>query len=77
MFTGLKQKEYRKSGRALELLTILTTLLHNKQIPDPFFGMNNNLIPDVYESEYLRKTFEKKETRVSVRARFEENRTRV
>jgi mannosylglycoprotein endo-beta-mannosidase len=28
--------------------TILTTLLHNKQIPDPFFGMNNNLIPDVY-----------------------------
>jgi hypothetical protein len=30
--------------------TILTTLLHNKQIPDPFFGMNNNLIPDVYET---------------------------
>ncbi len=28
--------------------TILTTLLHNKLIPDPFFGMNNNLIPDVY-----------------------------
>jgi len=28
--------------------TILTTLLHNKQIPDPYFGMNNNLIPDVY-----------------------------
>lgn len=28
--------------------TILTTLLHNKQIPDPFFGLNNNLIPDVY-----------------------------
>ena len=28
--------------------TILTTLLHNDQIPDPFFGMNNNLIPDVY-----------------------------
>jgi mannosylglycoprotein endo-beta-mannosidase len=28
--------------------TILTTLLHNNQIPDPFFGMNNNLIPDVY-----------------------------
>jgi mannosylglycoprotein endo-beta-mannosidase len=30
--------------------TILTTLLHNKQIPDPFLGMNNNLIPDVYET---------------------------
>ena len=30
--------------------TVLTTLLHNKQIPDPFFGMNNNLIPDVYET---------------------------
>ncbi len=27
--------------------TILTTLLHNNLIPDPFFGMNNNLIPDV------------------------------
>jgi mannosylglycoprotein endo-beta-mannosidase len=30
--------------------TILTTLLHNKQIPDPFIGMNNNIIPDVYET---------------------------
>ncbi|HPT21114.1 MAG TPA: glycoside hydrolase family 2 TIM barrel-domain containing protein [Bacteroidales bacterium] len=30
--------------------TVLTTLLHNKLIPDPFFGMNNNLIPDVYET---------------------------
>jgi mannosylglycoprotein endo-beta-mannosidase len=30
--------------------TILTTLLHNKQIADPFFGMNNNLIPDVYNT---------------------------
>lgn len=30
--------------------TILTTLLHNDQIPDPFFGMNNNLIPDVYNT---------------------------
>ena len=28
--------------------TILTTLLHNKQIPDPFFGLNNTKIPDVY-----------------------------
>jgi len=30
--------------------TILTTLLHNDLIPDPFFGMNNNLIPDVYDT---------------------------
>ncbi len=30
--------------------TILTTLLNNKLVPDPFFGMNNNLIPDVYET---------------------------
>jgi len=30
--------------------TVLTTLLHNKKIPDPFFGMNNTLIPDVYET---------------------------
>jgi mannosylglycoprotein endo-beta-mannosidase len=30
--------------------TILTTLLHNNQIPDPFFGMNNTLIPDVFET---------------------------
>lgn len=30
--------------------TVLTTLLNNKQIPDPFFGMNNNLIPDVHDT---------------------------
>jgi len=30
--------------------TILTTLLHNNHIPDPFFGMNNNLIADVYNT---------------------------
>lgn len=30
--------------------TILTTLLHNNLIPDPFFGMNNNKIPDVYDT---------------------------
>lgn len=28
--------------------TVLTTLLHNKEIPDPFYGMNNELIPDIY-----------------------------
>jgi mannosylglycoprotein endo-beta-mannosidase len=30
--------------------TVLTTLLHNGKIPDPFFGMNNELIPDIYET---------------------------
>lgn len=28
--------------------TVLTTLLENKKVPDPFFGMNNNKIPDIY-----------------------------
>lgn len=30
--------------------TVLTTLLHNNKVPDPFFGMNNELIPDIYET---------------------------
>lgn len=29
--------------------TVLTTLLHNKKVPDPFYGMNNELIPDIYD----------------------------
>ncbi len=29
--------------------TVLTTLLNDKLIPDPFFGMNNEKIPDIYE----------------------------
>ena len=28
--------------------TVLTALLYNKLIPDPFYGMNNKLIPDIY-----------------------------
>ena len=28
--------------------TVLTTMLYNKVYPDPFFGMNNELIPDIY-----------------------------
>ncbi len=28
--------------------TVLTTQLHNQQIPDPFFGMNNERIPDIF-----------------------------
>lgn len=30
--------------------TVLTTLLDNKQIPDPFYGMNNKHIPDIYHT---------------------------
>ncbi len=30
--------------------TILTTLLNNKMIPDPFYGMNNKRIPDIYDT---------------------------
>lgn len=30
--------------------TVLTTLLNNKLIPDPFYGMNNKKIPDVYDT---------------------------
>ena len=30
--------------------TVLTTLLQNQKVPDPFFGMNNELIPDIYDS---------------------------
>jgi len=30
--------------------TVLTTLLHNQKVPDPFFGMNNEQIPDIYNT---------------------------
>lgn len=30
--------------------TVLTTLLNNGLIPDPMFSMNNNLIPDIYDT---------------------------
>ncbi len=30
--------------------TVLTSLLANKLIPDPFFGMNNKQIPDIYNT---------------------------
>lgn len=28
--------------------TVLTTMLHHKQVPDPFYGMNNEQIPDIF-----------------------------
>jgi hypothetical protein len=30
--------------------TVLTTMLNNKMIPDPFYGMNNERIPDIYNT---------------------------
>lgn len=30
--------------------TVLTTMLENKQVPDPFFGMNNKQIPDIFNT---------------------------
>ncbi|MBE7170809.1 MAG: glycosyl hydrolase [Williamsia sp.] len=30
--------------------TVLTTLLQNRQVPDPFWGMNNQQIPDIYST---------------------------
>ncbi|WP_431217039.1 glycosyl hydrolase 2 galactose-binding domain-containing protein [Puia sp. P3] len=30
--------------------TVLTTLINNKLAPDPFYGMNNEQIPDIYKT---------------------------
>ncbi len=30
--------------------TVLTSLLNNKLVPDPFYGMNNKYIPDIYST---------------------------
>ena len=30
--------------------TVLTTLLNNKKVPDPFYGMNNERIADIYKT---------------------------
>jgi len=39
--------------------TVLSTLLHNNKVPDPFYGLNNELIPDIYETgaEYYTFSF--------------------
>lgn len=41
--------------------TVLTTQLNNGEIPDPFYGMNNDKIPDIYETgrEYYTYWFAK------------------
>ncbi len=30
--------------------TVLTTMLANGEVPDPFYGMNNERIPDIYDT---------------------------
>ena len=46
----LSDPAYKLSGwlQATVPGTVLTTMLNNKLVPDPFFGMNNKKIPDIY-----------------------------
>ncbi|WP_461453488.1 glycoside hydrolase family 2 protein [Mucilaginibacter sp.] len=46
----LSKKDFTLSGweNATVPGTVLTTQLNNKQVPDPFIGMNNEQIPDIY-----------------------------
>lgn len=37
--------------------TVLTTMLANKEIPDPFYGMNNEKIPDIYKTGLAHYTY--------------------
>jgi len=41
--------------------TVLTSMLANKEVPDPFYGMNNEKIPDIYNTgrEYYTYWFAK------------------
>ncbi len=50
--TRITSPGYRLEGwmEAIVPGTVLTTLLHNKQVPDPFFGMNNTKIADVFNT---------------------------
>ncbi|MCC8408281.1 glycosyl hydrolase [Mucilaginibacter sp. UR6-1] len=47
----MSQASFATSGweKATVPGTVLTTQLNNKQIPDPFYGMNNQRIPDIYK----------------------------
>ncbi|AXY73355.1 glycosyl hydrolase [Paraflavitalea soli] len=48
--TDLSMPNYPLAGWKPAIVpgTVLTTMLHHKQVPDPFYGMNNELIPDIY-----------------------------
>ena len=54
-FTGVEITSYKEIDLATWLPatvpgTILTTLLENGKVPDPFYGMNNEEIPDIYDT---------------------------
>jgi hypothetical protein len=48
--TDLSVPSYSLSGWKPAIVpgTVLTTMLYHQQVPDPFYGMNNQLIPDIY-----------------------------
>jgi hypothetical protein len=48
----ISDSSYKLSGwlQATVPGTVLTTLLNNKLVPDPFWGMNNKKIPDIYDT---------------------------
>jgi mannosylglycoprotein endo-beta-mannosidase len=50
--TEISNSSFSLSGwkKAVVPGTVLTTMLENKEVPDPFFGMNNKLIPDIYDT---------------------------
>lgn len=50
--TNLSQTAYKLQNWMPAIVpgTVLTTLLYNHKIPDPFYGMNNKLIPDIYQT---------------------------
>ncbi|WP_245706080.1 glycoside hydrolase family 2 protein [Catalinimonas alkaloidigena] len=50
--TELSQPGYALSGWMPAVVpgTVLTTLLENGKVPDPFYGMNNERIPDIYDT---------------------------
>jgi mannosylglycoprotein endo-beta-mannosidase len=48
----LSQSEFSLNGWKPATVpgTVLTTMLNNKEVPDPFYGMNNKKIPDIYNT---------------------------
>ena len=48
--TAISQRSFGTSGWMPATVpgTVLTTLLNNKRVPDPFYGMNNEHIKDIY-----------------------------
>jgi len=48
--TAISQNSFALTGWQPAVVpgTVLTTQLENKQIPDPFYGLNNKKIPDIY-----------------------------